>query len=264
MILNKIAAATKKRIERKKAEAPLEKVKQAALSMGSLTGLPFAAALNKPELSFICEVKKASPSRGVLVDEFPYLWIAREYELAGADAISVLTEPDYFRGSDDYLAQIKEVVSLPLLRKDFVVDAYQLYETKIMGASAILLICALLDTQTIRDYLAICDELGLSALVEVHDEREIEAALTAQAKIIGVNNRNLKDLTVDIGNSIRLRKLVPENILYIAESGIKTASDIVMLRQAKVDGVLIGETLMCSFNKQAALAQLRDAAVRQL
>ncbi len=260
MIIDKIAAATRHRIERKKAEVQLEKVKLVALSMGSGTGFTFAAALNKPEISFICEVKKASPSKGVLVTDFPYLQIAGEYEQAGADAISVLTEPEYFQGSDDYLVQIKEAVALPVLRKDFVVDAYQLYEAKTLGASAVLLICALLDTRAICDYLAICSELGLSALVEAHDEREIDAAMTAGAGIIGVNNRNLKDFTVDISNSIRLRQLVPENILFVAESGIQTASDIAMLRQAKVNGVLIGETLMRCHNKQAKLAELRGGA----
>ncbi len=191
--------------------------------------------------------------------DFPYLQIAGEYETAGADAISVLTEPEYFLGSDEYLVQIKDAVSVPVLRKDFIVDSYQIYEAKTFGASAVLLICALLDTRTIRDYIAICDELGLSVLVEAHDEREIESALEAQARVIGVNNRNLKDFTVDIGNSIRLRELVPDNILFIAESGIKTASDIEMLRQAKVNGVLIGETLMRSTDKKAMLTELRGA-----
>lgn len=260
MILDTIAAATRVRLERKQEKIPLEKVKKAALSMKKETGFPFEEALRKQDISFICEVKKASPSKGVLAADFPYLQIAREYELAGAAAISVLTEPDYFLGSDEYLAQIKEAVSIPVLRKDFIVDAYQIYEAKILGASAVLLICTLLDTQTLRGYLAICEELGLSALVEAHDEREIEVALAAKANVIGVNNRNLQDFTVDIGNSIRLRQLVPESIHFIAESGIKTASDIAMLRQAKVDGVLIGETLMRSANKQAALAELRGAA----
>lgn len=257
MILDTIAAATKTRIERRKAEIPLEKIKQRALSMDLAAGFPFEKALNQPDISFICEVKKASPSRGLIAADFPYLQIAQDYELAGADAISVLTEPEYFQGSDDYLVQIKDLTSLPVLRKDFTVDPYQIYEAKTLGASAILLICALLDTRTIRDYLAICDELGLSAIVEAHDEREVESALAARARIIGVNNRNLKDFTVDLRNSIRLRKLAPENIFFIAESGIKQASHIEMLRQAKVNGVLIGETLMRSTDKKAMLAELR-------
>ncbi len=260
MILDTIAAAARIRVERNKAEMPLEQVKKAALSMNPATGFPFEKALNKQDVSLICEIKKASPSQGIIVADFPYIKIATEYEMAGADAISVLTEPEYFLGDDDYLVQIKDAVSIPVLRKDFTVDSYQIYEAKTLGASAVLLICAILDTKTIRDCLSICDELGLSALVEAHDEREIESALAAKARVIGVNNRNLKDFTVDIGNSIRLRKLVPDSILFIAESGIKTASDIEMLRQAKVNGVLIGEALMRSPNKKDMLADLQGTA----
>lgn len=257
MILDTIAAATRIRIERKKAAAPLEKVKKAALSMHTATGFPFEKALNRLDISFICEVKKASPSKGMIAADFPYLQIAGEYEWAGADAISVLTEPEYFLGRDDHLVQIKDAVSLPVLRKDFIVDFYQIYEAKTLGASAVLLICALLNTKIIHECLSICDELGLSALVEAHDDREVESALAARARIIGVNNRNLQDFTVDIDNSIRLRNLVPESILFVAESGIKTAADIERLRQAKVNGVLIGETLMRSPNKKDILTQLR-------
>lgn len=257
MILDTIAAAARSRTERKKAELPFEKIKKAALRIDKETGFPFEKALNKPDISFICEVKKASPSKGVIAADFPYIQIAREYETAGATAISVLTEPDYFLGSDDHLVEIKDAVSIPVLRKDFIVDRYQIYEAKTLGASAVLLICTLLDTKTIRECLAVCDELGLSALVEAHDEREVESALTAKARVIGVNNRNLQDFTVDICNSIRLRSLVPDKILFIAESGIKTADDIEALREAKVNGVLIGETLMRSPNKRAMLAELR-------
>lgn len=258
MILDTIATATRLRIERKKTEIPLEIVKKAALNMNTTTDFPFEKALNKQDISFICEVKKASPSKGIIVADFPYIQIAKEYEMAGGDAISVLTEPKYFLGSDDFLVQIKDSVSIPVLRKDFIVDAYQIYEAKTLGASAVLLICTLMDTKTIHDYISICDELGISALVEAHDDREVESALAAKARIIGVNNRNLQDFTVDIGNSIRLRKLVPKNILFVAESGIKTASDIDMLRQAEVNGVLIGETLMRSPNKKDLLAKLRS------
>lgn len=257
MILDTIAAAARIRVEQKKTAVPLEKIKKAALGLDAATGFPFEKALGKRDISFICEIKKASPSKGLIAADFPYIQIAEEYEQAGADAISVLTEPQYFLGSDDYLAQIKNAVSIPLLRKDFIVDPYQIYEAKVLGASAVLLIGALLDTETIRDSLSLCEELGLSAMVEVHDEREVEAALAANARVIGVNNRNLRDFTVDIGNSIRLRSLVPESILFVAESGIKTAADIERLRQAKVNGVLIGETLMRSPDKQAMLAKLR-------
>ena len=257
MILHTIAAAARRRIEQKKADNPLEKVKKIALHMQAATEFSFEKALNKEDISFICEVKKASPSKGMIVEDFPYIQIARDYEMAGAEAISVLTEPEYFLGHDDYLVQINDAVSIPVLRKDFIVDSYQIYEAKTLGASAVLLICALMDRNTIRDCISICDELGLSALVEAHDEREVESALAAKARIVGVNNRNLQDFTVDISNSIRLRKLVPKNILFIAESGIQTASDIDMLRQANVNGVLIGETLMRSPNKKDLLATLR-------
>ena len=259
MILDTIAAATRRRVERCKASAPTEQVKKAALEMHVQTGFPFEQALRKPDISFICEVKKASPSKGVIAADFPYLQIAREYEAAGAAAISILTEPEFFLGSDEYLVMLHAAVSLPLLRKDFTVDDYQIYEAKTLGASAVLLICALMDSRTIRDCLSICDELGLSALVEAHDERELESALNAGARVIGVNNRNLQDFTVDIGNSIRLRKLAPAGVLFVAESGIKTPDDITMLREANVDAVLIGETLMSSPDKKGLLTQLRGS-----
>lgn len=257
MILHAIAAATRARVEKNKARLPLEQLKKEASCCNRATGFPLEKALRGEGINFICEIKKASPSQGLLTADFPYLQIAREYEEAGAAAISVLTEPEYFLGNDEHLRQIKKEVSIPLLRKDFIVDAYQIYEAKIMGADAVLLICALLDTETIRDYLALCHELGLSALVETHDAEEIASALAAGARLIGVNNRNLKDFTVDINNSIALRRLVPEKILFVAESGIKTAAEIDALRQAGVNGVLIGETLMRSPDKRAMLAALR-------
>jgi indole-3-glycerol phosphate synthase len=255
-MLQRIAKATKLRIEQKKLQTPLEEVKKAALLKNNETGFPFEKALNNQEINFICEVKKASPSKGLIAADFPYIQIAKEYERAGAAAISVLTEPEFFLGSDKYLYEIQTQVSVPILRKDFTLDAYQIYEAKTLGASAILLICSLLNTDTIREYISICDNLGLSALVEAHNEREIESALNAGARIIGVNNRNLNDFTVDIRNSITLRKLVPSNILFVAESGIQTAKDIEMLRQANVNGVLIGETLMRSEDKGKMLRKL--------
>ena len=196
MILDKLAAAARKRVVRNQARISLEQMQRAARGINTDTGFPFEKALQGPDINFICEIKKASPSQGLIAPDFPYLQIAREYEQAGAAAISVLTEPEYFQGRDQYLAEIQKTVSIPVLRKDFTVDVYQIYEAKTIGASAVLLICALLDTPTIRDYIAVCDELGLSALVEAHDEREVESALTAGARIIGVNNRNLKDFTV--------------------------------------------------------------------
>ena len=219
----------------------------------------FEKALKEPGMSFICEVKKASPSKGLIAPDFPYVDIARDYEAAGAAAISVLTEPEYFLGSSDYLREIRGHVSVPLLRKDFTIDPYQIFEAKVIGASAVLLICALLDTETLRTGIHLCDSLGMSALVEAHDEEEIKSALRAGARIIGVNNRNLKTFEVDFSNSIRLRNLVPEGVLFIAESGVKSAEDIRLLHNAGVDGVLIGETLMRSGSKKLILDSWKQA-----
>lgn len=260
MILEQIAADTRIRVERAKQKTPLSKIREEAMRMNANTGFPFEQALYKPGIHFICEVKKASPSKGVIVEDFPYLDIARDYEEAGASAISCLTEPKYFQGKDEYLREIAEKVEIPVLRKDFTVDEYMIYEAKCLGASAILLICALLDVETLKQYLDICDTLGLSALVEVHDEEEMHKAVLAGARIIGVNNRNLKDFTVDIGNSIRLRNLAPKEVLFVAESGIKTAKDIEELRKAEVNGVLIGETLMRSTDKKSMLEELNGGA----
>ena len=256
-ILQTIAAHTVKRVEASRQKMSAEEMRRAALSMNPDTGFPFEAALAGPDISFICECKKASPSKGLIAPDFPYLRIAREYEAAGAACISVLTEPEWFLGENRYLKEIAETVSIPCIRKDFTVDPYMIYEAKTLGASAVLLICSLLDRDTLRRYIEICDSLGLSALVEAHDEREIGDAVAAGARIIGVNNRNLKTFTVDVGNSGRLRALVPENILFVAESGIRTAEDIQSLREAGVDAVLIGETLMRSEDKKKMLDTLR-------
>lgn len=258
MILDEIAEKARVRVaESKKRISPdvmAEKAKQKAKATEPFR---FEKALAKDGVSFICEVKKASPSKGVIAGDFDYLAIAKDYEKAGADAISVLTEPDYFLGSIDYLAEIAEHVKTPLLRKDFVVDEYMIDEAKAAGASAVLLICALLDEATLTRYHKHCDELGLSALVEAHDEDEIQMAVRAGARIIGVNNRNLKDFTVDIHNGIRLREKVPKEILFVAESGIKTRENIVELEKGCVNAVLIGETFMRSENKEQMLQQLK-------
>ena len=256
-ILQTIAAHTVKRVEASRQKVSAEKMRRAALSMNPDTGFPFEAALAGPDISFICECKKASPSKGLIAPDFPYLRIAREYEAAGAACISVLTEPEWFLGENRYLKEIAETVSIPCIRKDFTVDSYMIYEAKTLGASAVLLICSLLGRDTLRRYIGICDTLGLSALVEAHDEREIEDAVEAGARIIGVNNRDLKTFTVDVHNSERLRALVPRSILFVAESGIRTAEDIQVLREAGVDGVLIGETLMRSADKKKMLDGLR-------
>ncbi|MEE0869370.1 MAG: indole-3-glycerol phosphate synthase TrpC, partial [Ruminococcus sp.] len=234
-----------------------EKVKKQALSLNCDTKFPFEQALKKDGMSFICEVKKASPSKGIIAEDFPYVEIAKDYEKSGASAISVLTEPQWFKGENAYLEEISKNVSIPLLRKDFTVCEYQIYEAKLIGSSAVLLICSLLDTDTIREWIKLCDKLGLSALVEAHTEEEVKSAVSAGARIIGVNNRNLRDFTVDITNSIRLRNLVPSEILFIAESGIKARADVAELENAGVNGVLIGETLMRSKNKKAMLDELK-------
>lgn len=213
----------------------------------------------KKELSFICECKKASPSKGVIARSFPYLDIAKQYEAAGADAISVLTEPKWFMGKDEYLREIASTVKTPCLRKDFTVDAYMIYEAKVLGAAAVLLIVSILTPPQIRDYLSICDKLGLDALVEAHDETEVDIALQAGAKIIGVNNRNLKDFTIDTSNSARLRSMIPDDVIYVSESGVSSAEDVKKIREIGADAVLIGEALMRADDKKAMLDSFRQA-----
>ena len=263
-ILDEIAAYARERVanDQKKVTLAQMQAQATALPRGDFA---FMNSLRQRqaqgELAFICECKQASPSKGQIVTEFPYVEIAKSYEAAGADAISVLTEPKWFKGQDAFLQEIAATVATPCLRKDFVVDAYQIYQAKTLGAAAVLLICSILDAAQIRDYLQLCAELGLSALVEVHDEREISMALQAGAEIIGVNNRNLKDFTVDPNNSQRLRSLVPNEIIFVAESGIKGPEDIKPLAHSGVNAVLIGETLMRASDKGALLAQLRAAAL---
>lgn len=256
-ILTTIAEHARIRVTEAKEREPLEALRERALAMELDTGFPFEKALSGDDISFICECKKASPSKGLIAPEFPYLEIAKAYEAAGAACISVLTEPKWFLGRDEYLKEITAAVSIPCIRKDFVVDEYMIYQAKVLGASAVLLICALLDQETLKRYLTLCDQLGLSALVEAHDEEELTRALAAGARVIGVNNRNLRDFTVDLGNAERLRRLAPEEVLFVAESGIQTAEDIAVLRRARVNGVLIGETLMRAADKKSMLAQLR-------
>lgn len=257
MILDEIAAKTRERIEVEKSRLPLAELKAQAAELDHNTDFPFEKALAEEGMSFICEVKKASPSKGIIAEHFPYVEIGKEYEKAGADAMSVLTEPFYFQGSNDYLAAIRRKVSIPLLRKDFTVDEYMLYEAKKIGADAVLLICAILSPMQLSEYAGIARELGLSALVEAHDEAEIEMALKADAKMIGVNNRNLKDFTLDIQNSVRLRQLVPKDVLFVSESGMKTRADIARLEENGTNAVLIGETFMRSPDKAGMLRELR-------
>ncbi|MCR5311814.1 MAG: indole-3-glycerol phosphate synthase TrpC [Lachnospiraceae bacterium] len=257
MILDEIAKETKERIEKKKKEVPLYLVRERAENFGNDRSFPFDAALKKPGLSFICEVKKASPSKGVIAEKFPYLEIAREYESAGADAISCLTEPFRFLGRDEYLNEIARLVNIPVLRKDFTVDDYMIYEAKALGASAVLLIAAILDDVQLKEWFALSRELGLSAIMEAHDDKEVERALKAGGNIIGVNNRNLKDFTVDINNSIRLRNMVPKDRIFISESGIRTEEDLKALYANGTDAVLIGETLMRAENRGELLGKLK-------
>lgn len=258
MILDTIAAATKKRVARCKEERPAGALREQALAVSGRQPFMFERALaGEKDISFICEVKRASPSKGVIAKEFPYLQIAEEYKAAGAAAISVLTEPEFFLGDPSYLSGIRQVVETPLLRKDFVIDPYQIYEAKLLGADAVLLICALLDTETLRAFLQICDALGLSALVEAHDSAEVRSALAAGARVVGVNNRDLRTFAVDLNTCLQLRGQVPEDRLFVAESGIKTRQDIRALRSAGVDAALIGETLMRSPDKKRMLSELR-------
>ena len=256
MILDNIVAATKKRVKEAKEKLSFSELQQQVESMPIGKDFPFEQALQELDFNFICEVKKASPSKGIIAEEFPYLDIAKDYEMAGAAAISVLTEPDFFLGSPQYLQDIATTVHIPVLRKDFIIDEYQIYEAKLWGASAILLIASILDDETMRRFHELADSLGLSCLVEAHDETEVLRAVNIGARIIGVNNRNLKDFTVDVNNSIRLRKLVDESVIFVSESGLDTAEDIQRLRDNKIHGALMGESFMRAADKVAKLAEL--------
>lgn len=255
-ILDQLADYARYRTKQAKKTVSLSEIRERALSMPK-GGFSFERALQQPGLSFICECKKASPSKGLIAPDFPYLQIAKEYEAAGADCISVLTEPKWFLGNDAYLREIAQEVSIPCLRKDFTVDEYMIYEAKLLGASAVLLICAILSEAQIREYLAVCETLGLSALVEAHDEAEAEKALSAGARMIGVNNRNLKDFTVDTENSRRLRSMIPKGTLFVSESGVSGPEDVERLVQIGADAVLVGEALMRAHDKREMLSRLR-------
>ena len=257
-ILDRLAEHARERTAEAKRRVPADEMRRRAFSLPKGDS-GFLKALEKPGLSFICECKKASPSKGLIDPSFLYLQIAKEYEEAGADCISVLTEPKWFLGRNHYLQEIAEVVRIPCLRKDFTVDEYMIHEAKGLGASAVLLIVSILSGEQIREYLEICRELGLSALVEAHDEEEIRTALEAGAGIIGVNNRNLKDFSVDTGNSRRMRSLIPGSVLFVSESGVTCAEDVKALREAGADAVLVGEALMRASDKKAKLSELRGA-----
>ena len=261
-ILDDLAGHARARVEAAKRLHPLDELKALSAAKGKADHgeRPFEAALATPDLSFICEVKRASPSKGLIAEDFPYVQIAKDYEAAGADAISCLTEPRWFLGSDEIFKQIHHAQDLPMLRKDFTVDEYQLFEAHLMGASCVLLICSLLDSATIERYLGICDELALSALVEAHDADEVRRAVAAGARIVGVNNRNLKDFSVDFENAKRLRELIPSDVVYVAESGVTGPSDVAEVRATGADAVLVGEALMRAHDKKAMLQRMRRAA----
>jgi len=260
-ILDEIVGKAKVRVAKAKEITPFEQLRERALALATKEEVSFEQALSVPGLSFICEIKKASPSKGVIASEFPYLEIAREYETIGASAISVLTEPEYFLGADRYLQEIGSVVNIPVLRKDFTIDSYQIYEAKLLGAQAVLLICASLDEKTLASYIETAAELHLSALVETHSKEEVEQALRAGAKIIGINNRNLKTFEVDIKTSENLRKLIPAGILTVSESGIKSPEDFVFLKNANFDAVLIGESFMRSADRRRFMEKLKNGNI---
>ena len=255
-ILDKLADHARERVAAAKNNISLEEIKHLAHSMPK-GDFAFEKALKKDDIAFICECKKASPSKSVIAPDFPYLQIALEYEKAGADCISVLTEPKWFLGKNEYLKEIAAAVKLPCIRKDFTVDEYMIYEAKVLGASAVLLIVSILTDEQLREYLQICDELGLSALVEAHDEGEVIRAIDAGSRVIGVNNRNLKDFSVDTNNSKHLRELIPCDIIFVSESGVTSADDVNALRDMGADAVLIGEALMRAPDKTLKLSELK-------
>ncbi len=256
-ILEQLAAHARQRVAEDEKTAPLGALREKCAALGAADGDAFMRALRRPGLSFICEVKKASPSKGIIAENFPYVQIARDYEAAGADAISCLTEPKWFLGSDEIFREIRQSVATPMLRKDFTVSPYQIYQARLMGANAVLLICAILPERELSEYLALCKDLGLAALTETHDEAEIATALRCGAEIIGVNNRNLKDFTVDLANAERLRDRVPSSCVFVAESGVKTAQDADAMRLLGADAVLIGEALMRCGDRAAMLTAMR-------
>lgn len=257
-ILDTIAEYSMLRVKTDKRAIPQERLREKAELMKGRDHR-FLDALRKPGLSFICEIKKASPSKGIISESFPYLDIAKEYENAGADCISCLTEPKWFKGSDNIFRQVRARIDTPMIRKDFTVDEYQIYQAKCMEADAVLLICSILDYARLKDYLSLCKEIGLDALVEAHNEKEIESAVKADARIIGVNNRNLKDFSVDFANALKLRSMIPKGTVYVAESGVKNADDAKRIKEAGIDAVLIGEAFMRAYDKAALLREMRNA-----
>lgn len=259
-ILDELAAYARERVNADMSRIPLGEIKEMAAVCGSGTGNAFSQALKRPGLSFICEVKRASPSKGLIAPDFPYTAIAKDYEAAGADCISCLTEPKWFLGSDDIFREIRAAVRTPMIRKDFTVSAYQIYQAKVMGANAVLLICSLLTGAELAEYLELCETLGLAALTETHNAEEVSSAVAAGAKIIGVNNRNLKDFSVDFSNASRLRDCIPSDCIYVAESGVTGLEDVKTLKKIGADAALIGEALMRAEDKAGMLRKMREAS----
>ena len=250
MIIDDIIESTKERVAQNKKLHPIEKIAAVAFDKPINFDYPFEKALRKPGLSYIMEVKRAIPTKGQITQNFDYKTIAKEYEDIGASAISVVTEPDFFKGDDDFLAEIAKIVKIPVLRNDFIVDEYMVYESKLLGADAIILLCSVLDEITLMRCLNLAERLGMSALVEAHSSMQVKKALRVGAKIIGVNNCDLRTFKVDMKNSVELRSMVGDDIIFVSESGIKTADDIKVLEENNVDAVLIGETLMKSHDKR--------------
>lgn len=257
-ILDDIVEDTRRRVASDKAVRPLQDVIDGSRVRPLRTGFPFSGNLEADGMSFICEVKRASPSKGVIAEDFPYLEIAREYEAAGASAISVLTEPHFFKGRDEYLEEIADSVSVPVLRKDFIIDEYQVYRAKELGASAVLLIAAVLDDDRLECYRSLAESMGMDALVEAHTKDEVERAVSSGAGIIGVNNRDLSTFEVDIGNSLRLRDSIPDPVVAVSESGISVREDIRRLSDAGFDAVLVGEAFMRSPDRKAMMESLKS------
>jgi len=256
MILDDIVADVRLELQKRKKKIPLEEMRKAAFRQPA--ALDFAPALRGDGIRLIAEVKKASPSRGLIRADFHPVEIARTYAAGGAAAISVLTEPNFFQGSLDYLRDIKKSLGdiIPLLRKDFINDPYQVYEARAYGADALLLIAAILSPAKLSELLSLSHELGMKCLVEVHNEAEVETALKSGAKIIGINNRDLRTFKVDINTTRRLKPLIPEDRIVVSESGIKNRSDVEKIKSWGVDAVLIGEALMASKDIAAAMKEL--------
>jgi len=242
-ILQKIVENTRDNLKVKKTNLSLEEIKSSLAEL-SLSKSNFKTSISNKNEAIIAEIKKASPSAGVIAEDFNPVSKAKDYEAFGASALSILTEEDFFLGSNEYLKAVKKITSLPILRKDFIIDEYQIYESKLIGADCILLIASILSDQQLEEFVAVAKTLELDYLIEVHDENELKRAELFEDALIGVNNRNLKTFEVDLDNSVRLRNLFIKNNVFIAESGIKSREDVDYLKSNNIKVFLIGESLM--------------------